>query len=337
MIGFIAIAIVMILGAVALVVVPLFRNAEARAPVAGLVAALSIPAAAALLYASLSSYPWGGVAPVSRAATAASAETGELQRRTAEHPEDTTAWLALAQRYMDEERFADARTAFSRAGELDPENAEAKLGGAEAAILLDRAALNAEAGQAIEQVLVAEPANPKALWYSGMAALGRGDKVAAKDRWERLLALSPPEQVRQIIEAQLAELSGQGWPEARPKPDTADAGMRLAVRISVAPGLVSRVKVGAPVFLIARDPDRPGPPVAVVRREAATLPSTLEITDADLMLPGQTLTDLAQIRLTARVANGGDARAMSGDVFGETLWTRGAVTPLEITMDSVVP
>jgi cytochrome c-type biogenesis protein CcmH len=241
--------------------------------------------------------------------------------------------LALGQRYMVDERFADARNAFTRAVELEPQNSEAQLGAAEAGILLDRTALTGEACQVIEQVLTAQPDNPKALWYGGMVALTRGARDIARDRWNRLLALSPPERVRQIIEAELARLGEESSSDSRP----ADSSMRLAVRISVAPALADRVKAGAPVFLIARDPDRAGPPVAVVRREAAILPSTVEITDADMMLPGQTLSDLAQVRLTARVANGGEARAASGDVFGETLWTRDSAAPLEITMDSVVP
>jgi cytochrome c-type biogenesis protein CcmH len=334
MIGFIAVAVVMIVGTVALLAVPLYRNREARAPLAALVVAVGVPAAAALLYASLTSYPWGRTAPPSAESPVTdSQEILQLQRAIEERPDDVASWVALGQRYMIDERFADARNAFTRAAELEPQNSEAQLGAAEAAILLDRNALAAEAGQVIEQVLAAQPDNPKALWYGGMAALTRGAQGIARDRWQRLLALSPPEAVRQIIEAELARLGGDGSSESRP----ADSNMRLAVRVSVAPALAGRVKAGAPVFLIARDPDRAGPPVAVVRREAATLPSTLEITDADMMLPGQTLSELAQVRLTARVANGGEARAVSGDVFGEALWTRDSAAPLEITMDSVVP
>ena len=61
-------------------------------------------------------------------------------------------------------------------------------------------------GDEIEAVLKAEPRNPKGLWYGGLLSLARGQPTVARDRWRTLLELSPPERVRQIIEAQLSEL-----------------------------------------------------------------------------------------------------------------------------------
>lgn len=334
MLAFIAVATVMTLAAVALIVVPLFRNAAARAPVAGLVAALAVPAVAVLLYASLSTYPWGAAPASSPAASNGDVATiPQLERQVAEQPGQTAGWLMLAGEYMAAERFAEARDAYARAMAIEPENNDARLGSAEAAIMLDRDALAGEAGRIIEEVLAAEPENARALWYSGIAALGRGANDIVRDRWGRLLAQSPPDQVRQIIEGQLAQL------EVAPanSSDAGTTGMRLEVQVRVAPGMADKVKPGAAVFLIARDPDRPGPPVAVVRGQAASLPSTMVLTDGDVMVPGQSLANLARVGLTARIANGGQASATSGDVFGEVTWARGAQTPLEITVDRIVP
>lgn len=337
MIGFVAIGIVLTLAAVAVVVVPLFRDPAARAPVAALAVALSIPAATALLYVTVSTYPWPGSTATSASPVIADAAISELQRRVSEQPDDAPGWLQLGQAYMAAGHFTEAQDAYQRAMALAPGDSDARLGWAEAAILADRTALAGEAGKIVEAVLAQDSANPRALWYGGMVALDRGANDVARDRWQRLLALSPPEQVRQIIEARLAELAGGAGATVAPPADADSPGLRLAVRISVAPGLASRVRPGAPLFLIARHPDRPGPPLAVVRRESQSLPSTVEISDADVMVPGQTLRDVAQMKLTARVSNGGDATATSGDVFGETVWSREHPGPLEITMDSVVP
>lgn len=328
--GFIALAIVTILGAVALIVVPLFRH-PARAPVAGLVVALGIPAATALLYATLTSYPWAGM-PVSGQLNPAGdpPAIAELRRQLTMQPNDAAAWLQLGQHYLAGERYSEAQNAFARVLSLNPQNNEAKLGAAEAAIMMDPVALRGEAGDLIEEVLAAQPDNPRALWYSGMAALGRGDARTVRERWQRLLALSPPAQIRQIIDAQLAQL-----PEAAPR--VAAPGTTLTVRVRISPELAERVNTGAPMFLIARDPARPGPPVAVLRRDAASLPATLAITDADMMLPGQSLTGLTEIKLTARIANGGGTQARSGDLFGEAAWTPAAPQPLEILIDRTVP
>jgi cytochrome c-type biogenesis protein CcmH len=337
MIGFVAVGIVLTLAAVAVVVVPLFRDPAARAPVAGLVVALAIPAATALLYAMVSTYPWPGRAAAPESPAMADASIGALQRRVSEQPDDAPGWLRLGQAYLAAERFTEARNAYQRAMALAPGDPDARLGWAEAAILADRTALAGDAGKIVEEVVAQDPANPRALWYGGMIALERGATDVARDRWQRLLALSPPEQVRQIIEVRLAELAGSAGTTAAAPADGGSPGLRLAVRISIAPGLASRIRPSAPLFLIARHPDRPGPPLAVVRRESQSLPATVEITDADVMVPGQTLGDVVQMKLTARVSNGGDATATSGDVFGEIVWSRGHPGPLEITMDRVVP
>lgn len=192
-------------------------------------------------------------------------------------------------------------------------NTEAKLDLAETEILMGRADLAGETGQRIEEVLVVDPDNPRALFYGGMAAMARNDTELVKVRWERLLQMSPPPNVRQIIEEHLAAL-GSAIPSAG---DAGDAGRGIRVRISVADELVSRIKPGAMLFLVAREPGIPGPPVAVIRKSAGDLPMQVRLSDADSMLPGRTLSALDRVQLIARIANGGDPTAQPGDISGQ--------------------
>jgi cytochrome c-type biogenesis protein CcmH len=339
MIAFLAAAIIATLGAAAVIVVPLFRDKSSPAPVAAVFTAFAIPAVALLLYATINSYPWGmggtGITP----ATTAGADTAEisaLKQRLAQAPGEQTDWVSLGDAYIGEERFAEAREAYREAIRLGGANDGLRLAFAEASILADREALAEEAGRIIDEVLSRQPENPKALWYGGMAALGRGDTAVAQARWGKLLQLSPPPQVRQIIEQQLAAIEK---PANAPAQGQAASATRIPVRITVKPELAERIRPGAAVFLIARTPGASGPPLAVVRRDAATLPLEVEISDADSMVPGRSMTGLAQINLTARVANDGEALAASGDVFGETVWSaagQGEVR-LQILMDQIVP
>ena len=81
----------------------------------------------------------------------------------------------------------------------------------------------------------------------------------------------------------------------------------------------------------------PAPPLAVIRRKANELPVTLQISDADIMLPGRTLASVESATLVARIANGGDPVARPGDVYGEVQWQRGAASgPVTIIIDRVV-
>jgi cytochrome c-type biogenesis protein CcmH len=333
---FLVVAVLLTLACVAVVTIPLLRAPDARAPVAAVCVAVAIPAAVTLLYAGVSSYPWLAIGAVAAGDGVEPPATAALREEARRSPGDPQAWTALADAYVGESRYAEARDAYREAMRADGGGSdELRLAFAETSILVDRGALGGEAGTIVEDILARDPVNPKALWYGGMAALARDDAAAARTRWSRLLELSPPPQVRQIIEQQLANLdSGPGTPTTA----TAAAGGQPAsipVRVTVDPRLASRIRPGAVLFLFAREPAGAGPPLAVARRNAAELPLETALSDADSMVPGRTLAGVAEVRVTARVANDGEALAAPGDVFGEATWRAGG-GPLDITIDRVV-
>jgi cytochrome c-type biogenesis protein CcmH len=338
---FIVVALMATLLSVALVVVPLYRTPESRAALSAVFTALLFPLVVVALYAYITSYPWltaadtGSLLPV-RSDTA---EINALRGQLAGTAADAGIWSRLGELYIAQERFADAREAYRKALELNEGGSdEERLAFAEAAVLADRDSLSGEAAKVIDEVLQRSPGNPKALWYGAMSALSQGNTELARSRWKTLLGLDPPPQVREIIEQQLANLDGAA--DAAMKSEGAAVGdaLRIPVRVNVIPDLAKRIEPGALLFLIAREPGKSGPPIAVVRKNAAGWPLNLEITDADSMVPGRSLSGLGEIILTARVANDGEAMAAKGDVFGETTWRAASRSsePLQILMDKVV-
>lgn len=336
---FLAIAALMTAVAVLFIAIPLCRLRDGRAPLAALIAAVAIPVAVATLYQRASNYPWSDASTVAatRPPPTDTPEMIELRQRTADQPGDADAWTRLGDAYMGNERFAEAKQAFRQAIAASNGGDDAlRLSLVEASILEDRNALQGEASAILDDVLERDPFNPKALWYGGMAALARGDTVTARQRWGKLLELSPPPRIREILEQQLTSL------DASPSEGSAAAmpPTRIAVRVTLGPEMASRVKPGAVLFLIAREAGRAGgPPLAVVRRQAPRLPLDLEIGDSDSMVPGRSLASHAAIELTARLAAAGDAMAAPGDIFGEATWHAGSGTgvPVQIVIDRVVP
>ena len=57
-------------------------------------------------------------------------------------------------------------------------------------------------------------------------------------------------------------------------------------------------------------------PLAIVRKKAGDLPIEVQLDDASAMLPGNTLSQHAEVQLIARVSNSGNARPQSGDLIG---------------------
>jgi cytochrome c-type biogenesis protein CcmH len=328
---------------IALLVWPLLRAGQHRSPQAAILAAVLIPAAVWLVYPKVSSHDWDTraerIADPAAGATALDNAIASLEQKLAENPADEQGWVLLGSSYMAMDRPEDALSAYQRAIELSKGgNLVARLGAAEAAITAKPEALSGPAGQEIEAVLAQDPRNPKALWYGGILALSRGDTTIARSRWEALLDLDPPQEVQQIIAAQLAQLdSGLTTPQSAEAELTTAIG--IDIQVSLSDSLRNRISPSAPLFIFVRDPAQPAPPLAVVRRMASELPLTLRISDADLMLPdGPGLSALKSAALVARVANGGNPVAQPGDLYGEATWSGldGTAKAISIRIDQIV-
>ncbi len=331
---FLVIAIIAALLAAALVAIPLLR--DGAAPITGFVLALCVPACAVFLYLAGSNYGW------TPAATQTAAQGGipdlnaalaQLEARLQAEPGDRDGWLLLGNTYLQMQRPAEAETAFGQALALsDGQDPVAKLGVAEALVLQDRDALAGQAGEMIEAVLAVQPDNAKALWYGGLAALARGDRPTVQARWELMLQQDIPDPVRQAVTQQMQTLGIVAEAAVTDGP----AQTAIDVRVSVSDALQAQLAPNAMLFLVARDANAAGgPPVAAVREQAVGLPRTLRISDANAMLAGRNLSQLQNVRLIARVSNGGGAIAQPGDVFGEATWVPGE-GPVSIVMDQVV-
>ena len=357
MTAFAIIAAVLTIVAVGLVVWPLLRVGAVVHPIAATLTALATPAVVLVVYLLISNYDWrpaSSSSPTTAAAATPAAGSMEeavasLERKLEASPADEEGWVLLGSSYLNLNRPADAAKAYQRAVDLSGgRNAAARLGLAEARIVLDPGALSGPTGEEVEAVLKLEPGNPKALWYGGMVSLTRGQPAVARERWTALLQLAPPERVRQIIVAQLAELGagkdGGATPAvaAVPKPGggPAIAGEpgSISITVSISDQVRGQMMASAPLFVFVRDAENAGPPLAVIRRQAGDLPMTLEISDADVMLPGRSLADIKTAKLVARIANGGNPIASPGDIYGEAQWRRGEgpAKPVQIVIDRVV-
>ena len=343
--------------AIGLVVWPLLRGGAVVHPIAATLTALATPAVVLVVYLLVSNHDWrpASTSSPAAAATAMSAvgsmeeAVASLERKLEVSPADEEGWILLGSSYLNLNRPADAAKAYQRAVDLSGgRNAAARLGLAEARIVLDPGALSGPTGEEVEAILKLEPSNPKALWYGGMVSLTRGQPAVARERWTALLQLAPPERVRQIIVAQLAELgAGKGGsaapsvasaPKAGGAPAVTGGAGSISITVSISDAVRGQMSASAPLFVFVRDAENAGPPLAVIRRLAGDLPMTLEISDTDVMLPGRSLADIKIAKLVARVANGGNPIASPGDIYGEVQWRRGegSAKPVQIVIDRVV-
>jgi cytochrome c-type biogenesis protein CcmH len=111
----------------------------------------------------------------------------------------------------------------------------------------------------------------------------------------------------------------------------------VSARVSLSQEAIAAIAVDANVFIIARDPAAPSPPIAVARRKVSELPAIVSLTDAQSMVEGRNLSAFAEIELLARVSLSGGPAAASGDWFGSLLVRPAENNSVSVTIDQQVP
>ena len=112
--------------------------------------------------------------------------------------------------------------------------------------------------------------------------------------------------------------------------------LRIAVP-SLDPSLAGHVKPGALLFVAAREPGIPGPPIAATRITTDDLPAVVVLSDADTMIAGRDLSSVNDVEIVARVAYGGTAVTVSGDLIGRAVQKKGGSENLDVVINQVQP
>ena len=337
----------MIAVAIAVVVVPLVRGEDKSWPTA-LVAALVLAFGATLAYSGLSSWHWPqqGEAPTAPSAGAVDLDLGALEARTRSAPDDVEGWALLGLAYLRSQRASEAVQALDRAQTLSAgTSADITLALVDA-LIAESDANRPRVNQLIEDLLFYSPSNPRALLYGAELAFARGDYTVAIERWQRLLdravaeAGPQSEEVARVLRSRIAvarEQSGAA-PAAGTDaaPNAAPAG-GLTVEVDIESNLRAQVGNGDMLFVIAREPGGGGPPVAVVRRPAATVPFEVTLSDRDAMMPSRVLSAFERIEIVARVARGGTPQASSGDLYGTVTVDRPTSERVRVVISQVYP
>ena len=332
MTAFVLVASLLTLTIIAALVYPLVRPRDASPvywPVVAVTAVIMAGGAGAL-YPLWSKWNWSTPAV---ATDSPAAMVGRLARRLESNPDDLQGWLMLGRSYGVIEQYGSAVNAYQRADRLaQGRNAEALMGLAEALVLSERSELTGRAGQLFEQALALDPGSTKALFYSAIAALERGEKPVARERFVRLLNGNPPPEVRALIEQQIAAL-GAAPSEA---PAASPALVKVPLHILLSKEVASKAMSGAPLFVLARTPGQRGPPLAA-RRLEAKFPQEVELLSTDAMISGSGFLAGQEIEVEARIANGGSAISRSGDPFGVVLLKAGIGARATIEINQIKP
>jgi cytochrome c-type biogenesis protein CcmH len=342
---------VMCFAAVVFVIWPFLRD-QSKHLALMLVATLFVVGASAGLYSSIGS---PGIEDGTRSqAGEMSAVVQSLAARLDSNPNDIEGWRMLGRSYMTLGDYGRAVQAYERVVELDSgQNAQSLVELGEAMLANSGQSLSPQIVALFENALVLEPSNPAALFWGGIGAVNRGDRALAADRWERLLGTNPPENIREVLITRIAEWRGEEVPapqavmpsassppatpaEPVPEPSVPEPAPDAIVAASV--GLSDAAAQSLPaegaVFIIARDPGQPSPPIAVTRQRLSTLPAVFQLSDSNSMVAGRELSGFAEFELEARVSLTGQPGKQPGDWFGTVMVRPAESNSVTISIDT---
>jgi len=86
--------------------------------------------------------------------------------------------------------------------------------------------------------------------------------------------------------------------------------------VEITSRLARQAKSGVTLFIYAKQPNAPGPPLAVLRVRAEHWPVTFTLNDGNAMVPGRNLSNANSVQIEARISKNGDALPASGDLVG---------------------
>ena len=262
--------------------------------------------------------------------------TRRLERAVAAQPDSAEGLYFLGRTYMAQDRPADAAKMFERAANLAGRQPELLGQWAQAQYFADGKKWSDKLQALTDEALKADPKEVTSLGLLGIAAFEGERYQQAIDYWNRLLAQLPEDdKSREALQGGInraterLEASG-GKVAAAP---AAKVAALLKVRVDLASELKGKVQPGDSVFIFARAVSGPPAPLAAKRLTVADLPVTVELGDADAMMPQLKLSNFPEVQLVARISRAGQPTA--GEWVGRSGPLPSSTTaPQKLTIDS---
>ena len=235
----------------------------------------------------------------------------KLAARMKENPTDVGGWLMLGRSYATLNRLPEAQSAFKKAIELDPKNADAMADLADLIAFMQQSA-DGQPKELIKAALTIDPNNVKALALAGSAAYESKDYLKAIDYWQRALKIVEPQS--EFANGLSLSISNAQEKAGIKKPNLKG---QVSGTLQVLPSFNSKISGEDTVFIYARAIDGPRMPVAILKIKASQLPYNFVLDDKLAMSPEMSISKFKSVTLIARVSKSGEATPKAGDLFGE--------------------
>jgi cytochrome c-type biogenesis protein CcmH len=165
----------------------------------------------------------------------------QVEAHLASNPNDGAGWEVVAPVYMRLGRFDDAAEAWRKTIALKGDSAERESALGEALVATANGVVSDEALAAFQKAVAADPHEPKASYFIGLADEQAGRREAAVAKWRALLDSAPPDAPwAGFVRESLARAGAEPNPAATVS-GNAGGGANEAQRTDMVRGMVQRL------------------------------------------------------------------------------------------------
>ncbi len=233
-----------------------------------------------------------------------------LRTRLHYQPDDATGWLLLGRIALANRDVNTAIDAMQKAFDLQPEDADIKLGYAQA-LMLSQDEMDQNTARSILSQLVREDyVDLRVFSLLAFDAIERQDFAAAIKYWSIMQQMIGPEDSRYEMLARSIESAKQRMGE------NVATGKSVAVTIELSPQV--QADPNSVLIVSIHNADGSPMPVAAARYPLGTFPRTVVLDDGNSMMQGQKLSSLSELMVRARIDSDGNVATRDGDWYGES-------------------
>jgi cytochrome c-type biogenesis protein CcmH len=259
--------------------------------------------------------------------------TRRLERAAAAQPDSPEGLYFLGRAYMAQDRSADAAKVFERTVALAGRQPELLGQWAQAQYFADNKQWSPKVQALTDEALKLDPKEVTSLGLLGIAAFEGQRYQEAIDYWNRLLAQLPPEDNSRVALQGGIDRAAEKLREGGGSVAPVKAQKQMQVRVDLAADVKAKALPTDSVFIFARAVKGPPAPLAAKRVTVADLPITVELGDADAMMPQLKLSNFPEVQLVARISRAGVPTA--GEWIGRSQPLASSTTALQqLTIDS---
>ncbi len=263
-----------------------------------------------------------------------------VEQAVKENPDDIEGRIALAQVYVELERYSDAATVYLELMKLRPNDPDVLVNYAEALARSHGNRLTGKPTELLNEALEIEPKHGRALWLAGFAEQQADNKEGALAHWRHLLAgMEEGSEVHKHLENLISELeSGTSVPENHTAVQQSDVQQSIQVKVALSSEFLTKVDPNTTLFIYARASEGPPMPLAVHKGLAKDLPITVTLDDSMAMMPQMTLSSFPKVIVGARLSSNGQPQGQTGDYEGYSDAIEVSANPVvDILINSVKP